>query len=136
MYRKIQIAVPNIGTEEIDAIKEPLMSGWLTQGPKVKEFEQNFAKYHNINYAIITTSCTTALRLCLLALGIKEGDEVIIPSFTWVATANCILYCNAKPILVDVEKDTYNISIDAIRKAITKKQRLLFQCIYLVYALI
>jgi dTDP-4-amino-4,6-dideoxygalactose transaminase len=81
---RIQIAVPNLGNEEIAAIQGPINAGWLTQGPYVKEFERNFSEIHQTNYALATTSCTTALHLMLAASGIGPGDEVIVPSFTWI----------------------------------------------------
>ncbi|TMJ00624.1 MAG: DegT/DnrJ/EryC1/StrS family aminotransferase [Alphaproteobacteria bacterium] len=85
------------------------MSGWLTQGPKVAQFEQAFAVRHGVKHALATTSCTTGLHLILAAMGIGPGDEVIVPAFTWVATANVVLYCGATPVLADVERGTYNI---------------------------
>jgi perosamine synthetase len=123
LKRKIPIAIPSLSEEEWLAIKEPLMSGWLTQGPKVAEFEKNFALYHNVEHAVAVTSCTTGLHLALLALGVGEGDEVIVPAFTWIATANAVLYCGAKPIFCDVDPRTYNINIDDIISKITKKTK-------------
>ena len=95
--RNIPISLPHTGEEEWLAIREPLMSGWLTQGPKVAAFERAFAERHQVKHALATTSCTTALHLILAALGVGYGDEVIVPAFTWVATANVVLYCGAKP---------------------------------------
>ena len=97
--RKIPISLPVTGQEEWEALKEPLMSGWLTSGPKVREFEQLFAERHGVKHALAVTSATTALHLALVALDIKEGDEVIVPAFTWVSTANVVLYCGAKVVL-------------------------------------
>ena len=108
----MQIASPALGEEEWQAVREPLFSGWLTQGPKVAEFERAFAARHQVRYALATTSCTTALHLALAALGVREGDEVIVPSFTWVATANAVLYCGATPVLCDVDRHTNNIDPD------------------------
>lgn len=107
--KRIAIALPSIGEEEWQAVREPLLSGWLTQGPKVAAFERAFAERHNVKHALATTSCTTALHLALAALGVGPGDEVIVPSFTWIATANAVLYCGATPILCDVDPRTYNI---------------------------
>ena len=107
--RKIPIAVPSLGEEEWQALREPLMSGWLTQGPKVAAFEKRFAEIHNVKHALAVTSCTTGLHLALLAAGVGPGDEVIVPSFTWIATANAAVYCGATPVLADVSRDTYNI---------------------------
>lgn len=122
-FRKIQISVPSVGEDELEAMRGSIESGWLTQGPRVREFEQEFAKKHNVKFAVATTSCTTALHLMLAAAGIGPGDEVIVPSFTWIATANAVLYCGATPVLCDVDSITYNIDIqDAVRR-ITDKTR-------------
>ena len=120
---RIQIAVPNLGSEEIAAIQGPIQTGWLTQGPHVKEFEKNFATKHTVNHALATTSCTTALHLMLAASGIGPGDEVIVPSFTWISTANSVLYCGATPIFVDIDLQTYNISLTETLKKITPKTK-------------
>jgi perosamine synthetase len=120
---RIQIAVPNLGNEEIAAIQGPINAGWLTQGPYVKEFERNFSEIHQTNYALATTSCTTALHLMLAASGIGPGDEVIVPSFTWISTANAVLYCGATPVFVDIDLDTYNISLNETLKKITSKTK-------------
>jgi perosamine synthetase len=120
---RIQIAVPNLGSEELEAIRGPIQSGWLTQGPYVKEFEKQFAARHTVNYALATTSCTTALHLMLAASGIGPGDEVIVPSFTWISTANSVLYCGATPILVDIDLQTYNISLTETLKKVTPKTK-------------
>lgn len=117
MTRVIQISLPSTGEEEWQATRAPLMSGWLTQGPKVAQFEKAFAVRHSVAHALATTSCTTGLHLILAALGIGPGDEVIVPAFTWVATANVILYCGAVPVLADVDRGTYNIDhADVARK--------------------
>ncbi len=105
----IQISTPSLGNEEWEALREPLESGWLTQGPKVAEFERHFAAHHGVEHALATTSCTTALHLMLAAAGIGPGDEVIVPSFTWISTANAVLYTGATPVLADVDPVTYNI---------------------------
>ena len=116
--RVIPIAAPSLGEEEWRALREPLESGWLTQGPKVKAFEEAFANRHRVEHALATTSCTTALHLALAALGIGPGDEVIVPAFTWVATANAVLYCGATPVFVDVLPDSYNIDPAAVAAAV------------------
>ena len=113
----IQISTPSLGDEEWEALREPLESGWLTQGPKVGEFEQRFAAHHGVEHALATTSCTTALHLMLAAAGIGPGDEVIVPSFTWVSTANAVLYTGATPVLADINPVTYNIDVaDAVQR--------------------
>lgn len=121
--RTVAIALPSIGDEEWEALREPLRSGWITQGPQVKAFEQAFASRHRVPHALATTSCTTALHLALSALGLGPGDEVIVPAFTWVATANAVLYCGASPVFVDVLPDTYNIDPVAVEAAVTPRTR-------------
>lgn len=121
--RIIQIAQPCLGEEEWQAVREPLFSGWVTQGPKVKEFEKLFAERHRVKHALAVSNCTTALHLALLAAGVGEGDEVIVPSFTWVATANAVLYCNAKPVFVDVDPATFNIDASKIKEKLTSKTK-------------
>ena len=101
--RTIPISLPSMGIEEWEALKAPIESGWITQGPKVREFEKAFAARHNVKHALAVSNCTTALHLALLACGVKPGDEVIVPAFTWVSTANAVEYCNAKPVFVDVD---------------------------------
>ena len=115
--RSIAISLPATGEEEWQAVREPLMSGWLTQGPKVAAFEKAFAERHDVVHALATTSCTTGLHLILAAMGIGPGDEVIVPAFTWVATANVVVYCGATPVFADVDPLTFNIDVrDAARK--------------------
>jgi perosamine synthetase len=123
MKRNIQISQPCMGEDEWQAIREPIMSGWVTQGPKVAEFEKKFAEYHQVKHALATSSCTTALHLILVALGISPGDEVIVPAFTWVATSNAVLYCGATPIFVDVDRLTYNINIKQVAEKITERTK-------------
>jgi perosamine synthetase len=121
--RRVQIAQPSVGEDEWLAVREPLMSGWMTQGPKVAAFERAFADRHSVSYALATTSCTTALHLALAGLGIGPGDEVIVPSFTWVATANAVLYCGATPVLCDVDPRTNNIDPDSMREKLTTRTK-------------
>ena len=121
--RDIAIARPSVGEEEWQALREPIMNGWLTQGPKVAAFEQRFAALHEVNHAIATTSCTTALHLALLAVGTGPGDEVIVPAFTWVASANAVLYCGATPIFVDVDPLTFNMNVEQALAAVTGRTR-------------
>lgn len=117
MNRQIQISLPSTGEDEWQATREPLMTGWLTQGPKVAAFEKAFAERHAIKHALATTSCTTGLHLILAAMGIGPGDEVIVPAFTWVATANVVLYCGATPVFADVDRVTCNVDpVDVARK--------------------
>lgn len=121
--KRIAISLPALGEEEWQALREPLESGWLTQGPKVAAFEAAFGERHGVRHALATTSCTTALHLALAALGIGPGDEVIVPSFTWVATANAVLYCGATPVLCDVERETCNIDIAHAASLVTPRTK-------------
>ena len=121
--RIIPISLPSMGQEEWEALKEPVFSGWITQGPKVKEMETLFAERHQVKHALAVSNCTTALHLALVALGIKEGDEVLVPAFTWVSTANAIMYCNAIPVFVDVDPVTFNIDVNQIAAKITSKTK-------------
>ena len=113
----IPITRPSIGREEADAAAEAVLSGWLSQGPRVQHFEQLLASYTGARFAVATSNCTTALHLALLAAGVGPGDEVICPSFSFVATANAILYTGARPVFVDIDANTYNIdaSLDRAR---------------------
>lgn len=121
--RQIAISLPSTGVEEWEALREPLESGWLTQGPKVAEFEKQFAAMHGANHALATTSCTTGLHVVLAALGIGPGDEVIVPAFTWVATANVVLYCGATPVFADVDPQTFNIDPQDVARRVTPRTR-------------
>lgn len=100
-----------------------LDSGWATLGPRTKQFEDDFAQYVGAKYAIGVTSCTAAIHLALIAAGVGPGDEVIVPVFTFTASANPVIHVGAKPVLVDIEPDTFNIDPDAIEKKITKKTK-------------
>jgi dTDP-4-amino-4,6-dideoxygalactose transaminase len=99
------------------------MSGWLTQGPKVKAFEQAFARRHGVEFALATTSCTTALHLILAAMDVGPGDEVIVPAFTWVATANVVVYCGATPVFADVDRASYNLDVEDVRRKLTSRTK-------------
>ena len=106
----IPITKPLIDDKELKAVKSPLESGWLVQGPQVKQFEDMVAQYCSVPYAVATSSCTSALHLSLLAAGIGSGDKVLVPSFTYVATANAVEHAGAEPVFVDIEPETFNIS--------------------------
>jgi perosamine synthetase len=112
--------VPSVSDEEIRSVVETLRSGWLTTGEKVRKFEEDFAKYVGSHRAVAVNSCTAALHLALDAVGIKEGDEVIVPTMTFAATAEVVLYFKAKPVLVDCEPDTLNIDAEQIERNITQ----------------
>ena len=123
MTRKINISEPHTGEAEWLATKDPIYSGWLTQGPKVAAFEKKFAEVHGVKNALATTSCTTSLHLILTALGIGPGDEVIVPAFSWVASANVVLYCGATPVFADIDKRTFNIAAAEIKSKLTDKTK-------------
>ena len=119
----IPVLKPSIGQDEIDAVVEVLKSGWLGLGPKTEEFERKFAEFIGCNYAIALNSGTAALHLALAALGIKEGDEVIVTTMTFVSTVHAIRYIGATPVFSDIEKDTMNIDPDDIERKITNKTK-------------
>lgn len=119
--RKIPIAKPYLGDEERAAILRPLETGWLVQGPYVAEFERRFAGYTHAGHAVATTSCTTALHLAAAALGVKPGDEVIVPGFTWVSTANVIESLGGRAVFCDIELDSFNIDVAAIEPLVTPR---------------
>lgn len=121
--RNIQIALPCTGEEEWQAVREPIFSGWLTQGPKVAQFEKAFAQKQRVEHAVAVSNCTTGLHLILEAMGIGPGDEVIVPAFTWIATANAVLYCGATPVFADVDINTGNIDPEDIAHRITTKTK-------------
>ncbi|MEA3274496.1 MAG: DegT/DnrJ/EryC1/StrS family aminotransferase [Pseudomonadota bacterium] len=116
----IPITKPTIGEEEVAAATEALRSGWVSQGPRVAEFERAFAAYVGAEHACAVSSCTTALHMALLAVGVKPGDQVITVSHSFIATANSIRYCGAIPVFVDIDPETYNIDPALIESAITE----------------
>src|SRR5689334_13677087 len=118
---KIPIARPLIGAEELEAVREPLESGWLVQGPVVKRFEDRFGGFTGASHAIATSSCTTALHTAVAALRLGPGDEVIVPAFTWVATPNVVEYMGATPVFVDIDLATFNIDPAALGAAVTSR---------------
>jgi dTDP-4-amino-4,6-dideoxygalactose transaminase len=106
---RIPITKPSFGEAERRAIQAPIDSGWVVQGPHVAEFERRFGAYIGTEHAVATTSCTTALHLAVAILGLKPGDEVLVPAFTWVSTANVVEYMGATPRFCDVDLRTFNI---------------------------
>jgi dTDP-4-amino-4,6-dideoxygalactose transaminase len=119
----IPIAKPCLDETEADAAREAVLSGWISQGPQVAAFERDFAALVGAPYACAVSNCTTALHLALTALDIGPGDEVITVSHSFIATANCIRYCGATPVFVDIDPDTYNIDPDRTAEAITTRTR-------------
>ena len=114
----IPIARPDLGEEEAAAARAAILSGWVTQGPRVKQFEEDFADYTGAQYACAVSSCTTALHLALLAVGVRPGDVVITVSHSFIATANCVRYCGAEPVFIDIEPPTFNISGSALERCL------------------
>jgi UDP-4-amino-4,6-dideoxy-N-acetyl-beta-L-altrosamine transaminase len=106
----------NITKEDIDVVITALQSDYLTQGPRIKEFEDEFAKYVGSNYAVAVSNGTAALHLCTLALGVKEGDKVITTPITFAASANCVRYCNGEVVFSDIDPETYLIDYDSVKK--------------------
>lgn len=119
----IPIAKPQIGEAEITAVIEVLQSGILAQGPRVQAFEEAFAQFCGVKYAVATSSGTTALHVALLAHGIGPGDEVITSPFTFIASANSIVYVGARPVFVDIDPRTFHINPEKIEAAITSRTR-------------
>ncbi|MHC8492111.1 DegT/DnrJ/EryC1/StrS family aminotransferase [Thalassospira sp. SM2505] len=119
----MNITHPYFDDQEIEQVKECLASGWVTQGPKTAAFERAFGAYHGVSHALATTSCTAALHLATLALDLGPDDEVIVPAFTWITSANCAEYVGAKVVFVDVNPHTYNIDPVALEAALTSKTK-------------
>jgi len=121
--KNIPYALPDIGDEEISSVVNTLKSGWLTMGPKTFEFEKSITDYIGAKHAIAVNSCTAALHLSLIAAGVGPGDEVITTPFTFAATGNVIAHTGAKPVLVDIDPETFNIDPVEIKKAINFKTK-------------
>src|SRR5208283_1665092 len=123
----IPINMPKIGEEEVQAVVKVLRSGMLTSGlgagPMVVEFEKNFAKFTGVKHAVAVNTGTAALHSAIASVGVKQGDEVILPSFTFVATAEAVVLAGGKPVFADIDAETYNLSPSAVEKSITKKTK-------------
>lgn len=117
----IPITKPFFGPEEMQAIQKPLESGWVVQGPFVAEFEERFGAFTKSPFSVATSSCTSALHIAVAALGLKPADEVIVPAFTWVSTANVVEYMGAKPVFCDIDLRTFNIDVEQIERLITPR---------------
>lgn len=122
-YKSIRLVVPEVGSEELVEIRNVFKSGYLTQGPKLLEFENKVANFVGTKYAFATTSATSALHLSLAALGIGPGDEVLVPDFTFPATANVVIQLGAKPVLVDISLDTFTVDVNDLAKKITRRTK-------------
>ena len=119
----IPITKPLLGEPEAQAARRPILSGWVTQGPEVEAFESEFARAVGAPFACAVSSCTTALHLALLAVGVRAGDEVILPSHSFIATANSIRHCGSVPVFVDIQPGTFNLEPSLVEKAITPRTR-------------
>jgi perosamine synthetase len=123
MSKTIPVARPSFGAAEERALIEVLRSGWVSQGSRVAEFERRFADYVGAKEAVAVSSCTTALHLALISAGVRPGDEVLCPSLSFIATANAIAYCGAKPVFVDIDPFTYNINPSRVEESITSRTK-------------
>jgi dTDP-4-amino-4,6-dideoxygalactose transaminase len=123
LTKSVPVARPSFGAAEEQAVTEVLRTGWVSQGPRVAEFERRFAAYLGACEAIAVSSCTTALHLALVAAGVGAGDEVLCPSLSFIATANAIVYAGGKPIFVDIDPFSFNIDPKRIEEAITPKTK-------------
>jgi dTDP-4-amino-4,6-dideoxygalactose transaminase len=119
----IPIAKPYLTESEAKAAHDTILTGWITQGPRVAEFEQHFAAYTGAKYAVAVSNCTTALHLAMIVAGIGEGDEVICPSMSYIATANSIKYVGAKPVFAEVDPRTYNLDVADTKRKITPRTK-------------
>lgn len=117
----LPVMIPYFDQEEAEEVAKVIATGWVAQGNKVAEFEQMVAAYEHVAHGVATTSCTTALHLALLALGVGEGHDCIVPSFTFTATPNSVLYTGATPIFADVTEDTYNLDPDCVERIIQEQ---------------
>jgi len=123
MNRKIPFHIPSIGEEEIAELVDTLRNGWLTTGPKTKQFEKDFAAFVGAKHAVAVNSATSGLHLALEALGVRAGDEVIIPTYTFTATGEVVTYLGARPVLADVRRDTFNLDATTIEPLITPRTK-------------
>ncbi|MFJ9388697.1 DegT/DnrJ/EryC1/StrS family aminotransferase [Nocardioides sp. NPDC101246] len=118
---RINVMQPWLGEEEVAAVTEVLRSGWVAQGPRVAEFERRFADSQQAAHAVATSSCTTALHLALVVAGVTPGDDVVVPSFSFIATANAAVYVGARPVFADVSPVTGNLTAATVREALTPR---------------
>lgn len=121
MTERINVMTPWLGEEEIEAVAEVIRSGWVAQGPKVREFEEAFAAQLQAGHAVAVSSCTTALHLALVVAGVRPGDDVVVPSFSFIATSNAATYLGARPVFCDVEPLTGNVTAETVEAALTDR---------------
>ena len=119
----LPFALPDVGEAELEEIRESLLSGWLTTGPKTRQFEAAFAEAVGARYAVAVNSCTAAMHLALEAIGLGPGDEVITTPYTFAASAEVVRYFDARPVFVDVDPVTLNIDPARIKEAVTERTR-------------
>jgi perosamine synthetase len=119
----IPIAKPYLTEQDAQAAYDAIMSGWITQGPRVQEFEEKFASYTGAKHAVAVSNCTTGLHLAMIVAGIQAGDEVICPSMSYIATANSIMYVGATPVFAEVNPETYNLDVADVERRITEKTK-------------
>jgi perosamine synthetase len=122
-HMNVPIARTSLLESEIQSVMEPLRSGWLVQGPKVHEFENKWSTFTGAKHSIAVTSCTTGLHLSLAALGVEPGDEVIVPAFTWIATANVVEHLGAKVVFCDIDLETFNLNVQQLAALLTSKTK-------------
>ncbi|WP_254455977.1 DegT/DnrJ/EryC1/StrS family aminotransferase [Paeniglutamicibacter quisquiliarum] len=118
---RISVMKPWLGAAESEALAEVVASGWVAQGPRTAAFEGAFAEHQHVQHAVATSSCTTALQLALIVAGVRPGDDVVVPSFSFIATANAPTYLGARPVFADVEESTGNLSADTVAAVLTGK---------------
>lgn len=118
---RVNVMQPWLGEEEVAAVTEVLRSGWVAQGPRVAEFERRFAASQQAAHAVATSSCTTALQLALVVAGVRPGDDVVVPSFSFIATANAAVYLGARPVFADVSAVTGNLTAATVQEALTPR---------------
>lgn len=117
----IPITKTVFGPQELEAVQQPLKSGWVVQGPFVRQFEEKFSNFSGAAFSIATSSCTTALHIAVAILGLKPGDEVIVPAFTWISTANVVEFMGARPIFCDIDLATFNLEVSQLEALITPR---------------